>query len=138
MRQMADCVICRKGRPQDVLLDLAHGWVTAQPVAALPGYVCVVAKRHVEEPFELEAPEGHRFWDALMRVATGVQEATAATKINYEIHGNTIRHLYCHVFPRYPGDPFEGRPIDPRAPTFARSPDDLARLRTVILAAVGR
>lgn len=35
-------------------------------------------------------------------------------KINYEIHGNTLPHLHVHVFPRYAGDPFEGRPIDPR------------------------
>ena len=134
---MADCAICRNERPQDVLLELAHVWVTAQVVAALPGYVCVVAKRHVNEQFELDALEGHGFWDALMRVARGVRDATGAAKINYEIHGNTIRHLHCHVFPRYPGDPFEGHPIDPRASTFARSPDDLARLRTAILAATG-
>ncbi|MGB6535125.1 MAG: hypothetical protein WBF58_04100 [Xanthobacteraceae bacterium] len=32
--------------------------------------------------------------------------------MNYEIHGNTIPHLHLHIFPRYRGDPFEGRPID--------------------------
>ena len=135
---MADCVICRDGGPQDILLDLAAVWVTAHPLAPLPGYVCVVAKRHVEEPFELAAREGHAYWDALMAVAKGVQAATSAMKINYEIHGNTIRHLHCHVFPRYSSDPFEGRPIDPRAATFARTPEDLARLRTAILAAARR
>ena len=36
------------------------------------------------------------------------------TSPNVEIHGNTIPHLHTHIFPRYPGDPFEGKPIDPR------------------------
>jgi diadenosine tetraphosphate (Ap4A) HIT family hydrolase len=35
-------------------------------------------------------------------------------KLNWEIHGNTIPHLHAHLFPRYVGDRFEGRPIDAR------------------------
>jgi len=40
----------------------------------------------------------------------------APRKLNYEIHGNTIEHLHLHVFPRFEGDAFAGRPIDPREP----------------------
>jgi diadenosine tetraphosphate (Ap4A) HIT family hydrolase len=51
-------------------------------------------------------------------------------KLNYEIHGNTIPHLHMHFYPRYPGDPFEGGPINPKAvrqPTYA--PGEIAEIR---------
>lgn len=138
MMDRTTCPICRDTGPRDVLLDLDVAWVTAPRSAPLPGYVCVVAKRHVVEPFELERSEGHAFWDTLMNVARGLQAGTGAAKMNYEIHGNTIPHLHVHLFPRYPNDPFEGRPIDPTAAEpFSRTDDDLARLRRAIRAVVG-
>ena len=121
-----------------MLLDLDVVWVTASRSAPLPGYVCVVAKRHVVEPFHLEASEGHVFWDMLMNVARGVEACTGAAKMKYEIHGNTVPHLHVHLFPRYPGDPFEGRPIDTAAAQpFVRTDEDLTRLRLAISAGVG-
>ena len=41
--------------------------------------------------------------------------------MNYEIHGNSIPHLHLHLYPRFPGDPFEGRPIAMDAPAFTRT-----------------
>jgi len=108
------------------------GWVTAPPDAPLPGYVCLIAKRHVAEPFDLDDLEGHSFWDALMHVARGVRAATQSVKINYEIHGNTVPHLHTHVFPRFRGDPFEGRPIAPTEIGFHRSASELGVLRAAI------
>jgi diadenosine tetraphosphate (Ap4A) HIT family hydrolase len=52
-----------------VILELDTTWVTAQEVAPLPGYVCVVAKRHVDEPFLLADDEMVSFWRESMRVA---------------------------------------------------------------------
>jgi diadenosine tetraphosphate (Ap4A) HIT family hydrolase len=52
--------------------------------------------------------------------------------MNYEIHGNTIPHLHLHLFPRFAGDPFQGRPIDGRSTAVVRSPADIARLRAAI------
>ena len=69
-------------------------------------------------------------------VAEAVQAVTGSPKLNYEIYGNTIPHLHMHIFPRYPGDPYEGRAIDPRiGQRFQRSDDDLAALRRAILGA---
>jgi diadenosine tetraphosphate (Ap4A) HIT family hydrolase len=50
----------------------------------------------------------------IQRVSRALQAVTGAIKMNYEIHGNTIPHLHVHFFPRYEGDPFEGKPIEPR------------------------
>ena len=114
-------------------MELPATWVTAAAEAPLPGYVCIVSKVHVREPFELRGEARHRFWDDVSAVAEGVQAATSATKLNYEIHGNTIPHLHLHLYPRFAGDPFGGRPIDPNAGvSFSRSAADLDRLRAAI------
>jgi diadenosine tetraphosphate (Ap4A) HIT family hydrolase len=127
-----DCPICRRGEPLDVLLDIGPAWVTAGADAPLPGYVCVVAKQHVIEPFDLDLDDGHAFWDALMTVARRLRAATKARKINYEIHGNTLPHLHVHLYPRFEGDPFEGRPIEGATSNFRREPGDLAALKAAI------
>jgi diadenosine tetraphosphate (Ap4A) HIT family hydrolase len=49
----------------------------------------------------------------IQRVGRALQEITKAVKLNYEIHGNTVPHLHVHLYPRYRGDPFEGRSIEP-------------------------
>ncbi len=78
-----------------------------------------------------------------MRDARAVSKAlscvTGAVKLNYEIHGNSLPHLHMHFFPRYPGDPFEGRPIDPRL--AARPPyqdGEFQALRAAFLASLGQ
>jgi diadenosine tetraphosphate (Ap4A) HIT family hydrolase len=116
------------------MLDLGNVWVTAAPDAPLPGYVCVVSKGHVVEPFELDRDDAHAFWDAAMDVARAVREAVGARKMNYEIHGNTLQHLHLHLYPRFAGDPFEGSPIDGARNAFHRDGADLDALRTAIAA----
>jgi diadenosine tetraphosphate (Ap4A) HIT family hydrolase len=127
----AHCIICRNGGPLDVIAELPTIWVTASSRAPLPGYVCVVSKRHAVEPFELDEPERSAFWAESMSVAAALNEAERPTKMNYEIHGNTIPHLHLHLFPRFAGDPFEGRPIDGQSTAAVRSPEDIARLRAL-------
>ena len=137
-RTSAECPICLRGEPLDVLVELGSTWVTASVEALLPGYVCVVSKRHVTEPFELAEEPRRAWWDEVSRVAYAVHQATGAAKLNYEIHGNTLPHLHLHVYPRYAGDPFEGSPIDWRAgPLFRRTIGELGHLRAAILGATG-
>ena len=126
------CVICDSpsGAPADVLVGLSHSWVTAPADACLPGYVCVVARFHVTEPFELT--DGAAWWQECMGVARRLKRALGSPKLNYEIHGNTVPHLHLHLYPRYQGDPFVGKPIDPKLTRFQRSASDLARLRDAV------
>lgn len=126
------CVICLQGRPLDVIADLPTVWVSAPPRAPLPGYLCVVAKRHVEEPFDLEQPELTAFWTEAMSVAAALHKLLRPSKMNYEIHGNTIPHLHLHLYPRYSGDPFEGRPIDGGQALVQRTPEDIAGLKAAL------
>ena len=105
------CPICASGQPLDVIAELDAVWVSAPPVAVLPGYACVVARRHVEEPFQLPDDEMFAFWRESMAVARALSSLLEPRKMNYEIHGNSIPHLHLHLYPRFAGDPFEGRPI---------------------------
>lgn len=108
------CVICRQGVPGDILVELETSWVTVNEDAPIRGYACLVFKRHVVELHDLSEDEGTTFMRDVRRLSAAVQRVTGAIKLNYEVHGNTIPHLHMHFYPRYPGDPFEGGPINPK------------------------
>jgi diadenosine tetraphosphate (Ap4A) HIT family hydrolase len=136
LKTARSCPICSRGGPLDVIADLDATWVTAGTDAPLPGYACVVSKNHVVEPFQLPPAERTAFWDEAMSVARVLCDLFAPTKMNYEIHGNTIPHLHMHLLPRFRGDPYVGRPIDLRCKAFARQPEDLVRLGESLAAAL--
>lgn len=126
------CIICRSGRPLNVIAELPGSWATASENAPLRGYVCVVARRHVNEPFELSRDDQVQFWLDAMLVADAVAAVVEPVKMNYEIHGNTLPHLHMHLFPRAIDDPFVGGPIDPRRVSVRRSPAELDALAAAI------
>ena len=107
------CPICRRGTPNNVILELESSWLTFSESGPMRGYACLVFRRHAVELHDLNEAEGAVFMRAARRVSSALAEVTGAIKLNYEIHGNTLPHLHMHFFPRYVGDPFEGRPIDP-------------------------
>jgi diadenosine tetraphosphate (Ap4A) HIT family hydrolase len=131
-RTAEGCIICTSGAPLDVIADLPSAWVTAPTLAPLPGYVCVVSRTHVNEPYELDRNEQVQFWVDSMLVAEAISSVAAPVKMNYEIHGNTLPHLHLHLFPRQVDDPFVGGPIDPRRASVERSAADLDALAAAI------
>ena len=130
LRDGSGCPVCTEG-PGEVAVELAASWVTMPPRAPLAGYVCLVAKRHAVEPFELPMDERIAFWEDVNRVAAALDRALTPVKLNYEIHGNTLPHLHLHLFARQRGDRFEGRPIDGMEGR-ARGDDELAALREAL------
>jgi diadenosine tetraphosphate (Ap4A) HIT family hydrolase len=118
------CPICDRGEPLGVLLDRPTTWITSEKQTPTHGYLCVVAKRHVVEPFDLPAEERHAFWDDVLFAAERLANVTQPKKINYEIHGNTLPHLHAHVFARYANDRFAGGPIDGRLAPVENVPLD--------------
>lgn len=123
------CVICAAGQPAGTIAELESGWLAAAtgPVA-LPGYAAYFTKKHVTEPYELPEPERGVFWHDVSEIAKTLAEVFTPSKMNYEIHGNTIPHLHVHFFPRFRGDPFEGRPIAPSETRYERTAADLGDL----------
>lgn len=137
-RRRADgCIICVSGAPLDIVAEFDSCWATVPRVAPLEGYVCVVAKQHVNEPFEMDPQAQSQFWRDTMAIAAAVDGCVKPIKMNYEIHGNTLPHLHVHLFPRQPDDPFVGGPVDPRAVVLHRSDEQIERLSEAIRAASG-
>jgi diadenosine tetraphosphate (Ap4A) HIT family hydrolase len=139
LRSGEDCVICRQGTPSDVVAELGSTWVTMTEDAPMRGYACLVFRRHAVELHDLSEAEGAAFMRDIQRLSAAVHRVTGAVKLNYEVHGNTIPHLHLHCYPRYPGDPFEGGPIDPRrvrAPVYGAG--EFGALRESLRAALGR
>jgi diadenosine tetraphosphate (Ap4A) HIT family hydrolase len=132
------CPICRAGHPLDVATAWESGWVTMQEAAPVRGYVCLVSRIHAVELHDLQPEDAQAFMRDACYVSRALSAVTGAVKLNYEIHGNTLPHLHMHFVPRYRGDPFEGKPIDPRAirqPVYM--PGEFGQLRERMLAALG-
>jgi len=115
LRSDASCPICIQSKPRGILAELEASYLTAGEDAPMKGYCCLVLQRHAVELFDLGPEEAAAFMRDVQRVARAVHDITGAVKLNYEIHGNTIPHLHMHLYPRYVGDPFEGKPIDPQS-----------------------
>ena len=134
-----DCPICRVVADADAVAELEACRVIMPEDAPMPGYVWLAVRRHVIELHELTEEEGAALMRDVRRVSRAVSAATGAVKLNWEIHGNTVPHLHVHLFPRYPGDPWEGRPIDPKSvtrPVYAAG--ELATLQARVAEALGR
>ncbi len=136
MTEEGICPLC-VGRPDDVIVELDAAWIVAPRRAPLPGYVGVVARSHAGEPFELGGLERRRFWNEILIAAMALRDASGAMAITYEIDGQTRPHVSAHVYARFPGDPFTGRPIDADALLIERSSDEIERLATAISEAAG-
>jgi diadenosine tetraphosphate (Ap4A) HIT family hydrolase len=131
----AGCPICIRREPLDVLATLEASWVTMQEAAPVAGYVCLVARTHAVDLHDLPEAAAVAFMRDARKVSRAVASVTGAVKMNYEIHGNSLPHM--HFFPRYRGDRFEGRPIDPRAvvqPVYAHGAFE--RIRAGLLRAL--
>jgi diadenosine tetraphosphate (Ap4A) HIT family hydrolase len=115
LRSGVRCPICEAGAPRDIVAELESSWITAGPDSPVVGYACLVFKRHAVELHDLTVLEGAAFMRDVQKLSAAVARVTSAVKLNYEIHGNSIPHLHMHFFPRYRGDVFENRPIDPRS-----------------------
>jgi diadenosine tetraphosphate (Ap4A) HIT family hydrolase len=126
-----------RGGPLDVVAELSASWVSAPTAASLPGYACVVSKRHGIEPYELPPAERAAFWEEAMTVARALASLFDPVKMNYEIHGNVVPHLHLHLYPRYDGDPYRTGALGRREESFTRTEPELAAIGEAIRAAYG-
>ncbi len=97
----------------DVIGQTPTALVRVARCAPLPGYVCLVLRRHAVELHDLPPAEATAFVQDVALVSAAVQRITGAAKINLLSLGNLVPHLHVHICPRRPGDRFDGRPLDP-------------------------
>jgi diadenosine tetraphosphate (Ap4A) HIT family hydrolase len=128
------CPMCGEDpHPEWLLAETELCRISAWSEAVLPGYACVLSKRHVIEPFELAEDEQAAFFLDCMAVARGLAKLFDSVKMNYEIHGNTVPHLHMHLFPRTPDDVYVGFPNHCRA-RFVRTEEEIALMRKAVRA----
>lgn len=101
------------------------------------GYSVLVFRRHVREPYELDREERVAFFEDAMRAGAALERAFGADKLNFNILGNAVPHLHCHLLPRYYGDPAPGRPIDPSTEVVRLSPEEYEARAVRIRVALG-
>ena len=109
-----------------------------QESAPVPGYVCLVSRTHAIELHDLSQEVASGFMRDAQKVSKALSAATGAVKLNYEIHGNSLPHLHMHFFPRYRGDRFEGKPIDPKTvlgPVYSEG--EFHRIRDAFVLSLG-
>lgn len=83
----------------------------------VPGYCVLICTRHVREPYELGTTERATYFEDMMRAAQALDRVFNPVKMNFQLLGNEVPHLHCHLVPRFYGDPAPGRPLDPNLGT---------------------
>ncbi|MGH2370652.1 MAG: HIT family protein [Chloroflexota bacterium] len=105
---------------------------------SVPGYCVLICRQHVREPYELSREARAIFFEDLMCAGQALERAFGAVKMNFEILGNAVPHLHCHIKPRYYGDPAPERPIHPDARRVLLTPEAYERRVGIIRSALER
>ena len=116
------CPLCRavatdvlSGAYGHTVADLELGRLRLSRNQYVTGYAVLICKQHVREPYELTRDERARFFEDMVRSAQALERVFKPDKMNFEMLGNAIPHLHCHLLPRYYGDPAPSKPINPDA-----------------------
>jgi diadenosine tetraphosphate (Ap4A) HIT family hydrolase len=102
----------------------------------VPGYCVLICNQHVREPYELAALERQQYFEDMTRVGAALEKLYNPIKMNFQILGNAVPHLHCHIIPRYYGDDAPGRPIDPLGEHRLLTPEEYRRRVQEIRAAL--
>jgi diadenosine tetraphosphate (Ap4A) HIT family hydrolase len=113
--------------------------VVAVEDADYPGFVRVIANRHVREMTDLAAPERHALMDVVLAVEAAMRETMQPDKMNLASLGNMTPHVHWHVIPRFrddrhfPGPVWSGAKREP-----ALHPERIERARGLAAAITRR
>lgn len=91
--------------------EMKTGYVVIGDHQYFKGYTLFLAKQHLPELHLLKMPERVEFLKEMSIVAEAVIKAFKPVKLNYELLGNSDRHMHWHLFPRYGTDPAPKNPI---------------------------
>ncbi|MGD1118917.1 MAG: HIT family protein [Dehalococcoidales bacterium] len=126
-----DCPLCSviaaKTLPADsdyFLADLSVSRMILVKNQYVKGYCLLICHQHVREPYELAAADQRKFFADLMLAGQSLEKAFGAIKMNFQMLGNAVPHLHCHLEPRYYGDAFPGHPADPNKETVILKPEE--------------
>src|SRR4051794_39356109 len=95
----------RTGTNPKTICRVHSGWVVLGDVQFLRGYSLLVPDPVVGSLNDLSKPDRELFLYEMTLLGDALLAVTGATRINYEILGNTEPALHAHVFPRYADEP---------------------------------
>ena len=95
----------RAGTNPKVICRMTSGWLVIGDVQFLPGYCLLLPDPVVPSLNDLRTNERVRFLSEMTLIGDALLEVTGATRINYEILGNTEPELHEHIFPRFRDEP---------------------------------
>jgi diadenosine tetraphosphate (Ap4A) HIT family hydrolase len=104
------------------IADMAMSRLVLDKNQYVKGYCELVCLKHVREPYELPQDEQEQYFDDMMVAGMALEKVFGADKMNFQILGNAVPHLHCHIVPRYYGDAAPNHPIDPHAETVTLTP----------------
>jgi diadenosine tetraphosphate (Ap4A) HIT family hydrolase len=112
-----DCPLCAEVESQEAanahgytIADLSLSRLRLAANQAIPGYSLLICKTHIREWYQLASEDAARYFDDLRRAALALEHVFSPVKMNFEILGNAIPHLHCHIKPRFYGDPAPAMP----------------------------
>jgi diadenosine tetraphosphate (Ap4A) HIT family hydrolase len=105
MNEQPTCAVCaslsgperREPIFEDELWHLRHD----DAPAALPGWLMLIARRHVGGPAHFDDEEARRFGPTLRHVSKLLEEETGALRIYTAALGESSPHFHAHLVPRY-------------------------------------
>jgi diadenosine tetraphosphate (Ap4A) HIT family hydrolase len=96
---------CRNGRNPKTIARLESGWVVLGDVQFLRGYSLLLPDPVVGDLNALDRRQRETYLYDMSLVGDALLSITDASRINYEILGNTEGALHAHIFPRYQSEP---------------------------------
>ena len=104
----------RRGENPTVIATMPSGFVAIGDTQFLPGYCLLLADAEADHLTDLPRPARARFLADMSLLGEALVAVCGAgdpafSRINYEILGNTWRHLHAHLIPRYSWEPPEFR-----------------------------
>ena len=116
--------------------DLTFSRLRLASNQSVPGYCILICKTHVREPYELTVQHRSAFFEDMMRAGSALENVLDAIKMNFEILGNAVPHLHCHIKPRYYGDRAPSHPIHVEEQEVFLSPEEADKRVASIRAAL--
>ncbi|WP_025131892.1 HIT family protein [Pseudomonas sp. PH1b] len=101
--------LARNGANDKVICRMASGWAVMGDVQFLEGYCLLLPDPVVPSLNDLDAEARATYLLDMARIGDAVLQATGASRMNYEILGNSEPELHCHIFPRYATEPEQKR-----------------------------
>jgi len=76
---------------------------------AVPGWMLLVAKRHVAGPAHFDDREARSFGPTLRRLQQALLDVSGALRIYTAALGESSPHFHCHMVPRYAAMPKDAK-----------------------------